>query len=311
VAHTLHYAGGQWDRADRIRRDTDELQRLWQSPDTRWLPVFKANNLIAGNAAVMRTRAELEQTGLSHDGGTFLGLDNKGALFSVECDEQQAHAWRKLQVGSEFVDLRAVGSSMSTDEACLLGYARALSHWQTQNRYCGVCGGLNTLTAGGHVTQCSNVDCQRQVFPRTDPAVIMLVERIDAQGQRSCLLGRTASWPEGVYSTLAGFVEPGESLEDAVVREVAEEAGIAVRDVRYCASQPWPFPQSIMLGFVATAVDDDIVIDTHELEDARWFSESELPLFGDWGDQAPGFKLPRTDSIARFLIDSWLADAKG
>jgi len=151
--------------------------------------------------------------------------------------------------------------------------------------------------------------CEKQVFPRTDPAVIMLVERVTANGERYCLLGRNPAWPDGVFSTLAGFVETGESLEEAVAREVFEEAGIVVSNARYLASQPWPFPQSIMLGFVATADTCEITIDENELAEARWFTDQEIATFGSWGDDSPGPKLPRPDSIARYLIESWRSDS--
>ena len=134
----------------------------------------------------------------------------------------------------------------------------------------------------------------------------MLIERIDSSGKKLCLLGRSPQWPEQVFSTLAGFVETGESLEQAVIREVYEEAGIVVEDVRYVASQPWPFPQSLMVGFVGTAVSSDIQIDTTELEEALWLEADEISTFGNWGDTSVGRKLPRPDSIARFLIDQWM-----
>lgn len=154
--------------------------------------------------------------------------------------------------------------------------------------------------------RCGSASCEKQLFPRTDPAVIMLVERHTESGERVCLLGRSAAWPKEVYSTLAGFVETGESLEEAVAREVLEEASITVTDVRYMASQPWPFPQSIMLGFIATATSDVIDIDPAELAEAHWFSDKQIADFGNWGDESTGPKLPRPDSIARYLIDSWI-----
>ena len=149
-------------------------------------------------------------------------------------------------------------------------------------------------------------------FPRTDPAVIMLVAHDDPQGQGpACLLGRQSRWVEGMYSTLAGFVDPGETLEQAVAREVFEESGIAVSDVRYQASQPWPFPSSLMLGFRATATTTAITIDAREIEDARWFTSAEVKSFGEWGTgPAPEgeLRLPRKDSVSRWLIEHWLED---
>ena len=140
-------------------------------------------------------------------------------------------------------------------------------------------------------------------FPRTDPAVIMLV----TDGDRA-LLGRQPTWPPGRYSALAGFVEPVESLEEAVAREVLEETGVRVSDVRYVASQPWPFPASLMIGFRATAETFDITIDDDELTEARWFTAAELRAAGEWGDEGAALKLPRRDSIARQLVEGWLVD---
>ena len=124
--------------------------------------------------------------------------------------------------------------------------------------------------------------------------------------ERRCLLGRQRNWPKGMYSTLAGFVEIGESLEQAVAREVYEESGIKTKNIRYVYSQPWPFPASMMLGFLAEATTTDILVDTNELEDAKWFSVSEISKFGEWGNNKYKFQLPRKDSIARLLIDSWM-----
>jgi NAD+ diphosphatase len=169
-------------------------------------------------------------------------------------------------------------------------------HWRTKHRFCGVCGGVCEPRSAGNAMSCTA--CNTQHFPRTDPAVIMLVVRGD-----SCLLGHSQRFPNTtMYSTLAGFVEPGESLEEAVRREVEEEAGIKVGQVRYHSSQPWPFPSSIMLGFHAEGLSEDITVDTDELRDARWFSRDDLR-----NHEQLGFSLPRVDSIARRLIEDWLA----
>ena len=174
--------------------------------------------------------------------------------------------------------------------------ARGLCYWHATHRYCGRCGSENTLVEAGHSRLCTNEQCKHQTFPRTDPAVIMVVTRTFADGIQRCLLGRKAIWAPGMYSSLAGFVDPGESLEQAVAREVMEEAGIVVGNVRYIASQPWPFPSSIMLGFIAEAVTEDIHVDKDELDDAQWFSREELKRFGNWHEEGEHFKLPRTDS---------------
>ena len=154
---------------------------------------------------------------------------------------------------------------------------------------------------------CQNESCRRETYPRTDPAVIMLVEhQPDDGGSPVCLMGSHRRLPSKVFSTLAGFVEPGESLEEAVAREVREEVGIAVSDVKYHASQPWPFPASIMLGFYATATTTEITVDDVELASARWFNTDEIKSAGDWGDASALDQLPRKDSIARHIVNTWV-----
>lgn len=304
----LHYTGLTLDRADHLRRDEEKISQLWTSPTTRLYPLYHLKNLVnvRDNYAVFETQLDLANVYLGHQQGTFLGLDGENAVFAVNCTDQQAVCWQELHAGAEFVDLRSSGPALPRDQAPILGYARGILHWQQQNPYCSLCGSENRLSSGGHMMRCKSTECNKQTFPRTDPAVIMLIERVTSQGERVCLLGRSPAWPLEVYSTLAGFVETGESLEEAVAREVFEEAGIHIKDVRYLASQPWPFPQSIMLGFIATATSEKIEIDPVELAEARWFSDREISAFGNWGDEAPGPKLPRPDSIARFLIDSWM-----
>ena len=180
-------------------------------------------------------------------------------------------------------------------------------YWNSNTRHCLHCGRRMVSRNAGHARQCMDESCGYMVFPRTDPAVIMLVSHTPPDGgEPLCLLGRSPAWPEGVFSTLAGFVEPGETLEHAVRREVFEEAGILTSDVRYIASQPWPFPRSIMLGFEAVATSTAITCDPVELADAQWFTRKQLLRFGNWGDAGDNYKLPRKDSIARYLIDRWM-----
>lgn len=205
---------------------------------------------------------------------------------------------RQVAPAAEWAEVRRFVADLAREEASLLAYARGIAYWQRRHRFCGACGAPTRATKGGHVLSCTNAACGIDHFPRTDPAVIMLVEH----GERA-LFGRHANWPGGRYSTLAGFVEPGESLEQAVIREVAEEAGVSVGSVRYHSSQPWPFPASVMVGFIATATSDAITVDHTELEDARWFTRAEVRQFPELG-----FSLSSTDSIARRLIEDWLAE---
>jgi NAD+ diphosphatase len=201
-------------------------------------------------------------------------------------------------VGGDFVDLRLTGGQLPADEAGLLAYARALVWWRQRHRFCGNCGSPAVPTDAGHVMVCTREGCGMQVFPRIDPAIIVLV----TDGERA-LLGRQAAWPAGRYSTIAGFVEPGESFEDAVVREVREETSVEVGELEYRSSQPWPFPSSVMIGFVARARTTEIACPDGELEDARWFSCAEM------ANGIPA--LPPPQSISFRLIADWYQTQTG
>jgi NAD+ diphosphatase len=194
--------------------------------------------------------------------------------------------------GTEYEELRPLLPLQSADEAQLLTYARALLVWRSRQRFCGVCGAPTVPRNAGHMLLCTNETCQSQFFPRIDPAIIVLV----TDGSHA-LLGRQAAWPTGRYSALAGFVEPGESLEEAVAREVEEETGVQIGPPRYFASQPWPFPASLMLGFHAHALMAPVRLDG-ELEDARWFERRELQA-------SPNILLPPAHTIARRLLEAW------
>jgi NAD+ diphosphatase len=225
-----------------------------------------------------------------------------GAIYLGEADGVVYAALRgprALSIGGRPVDswagLREVGADLGDLDAGLLVQAVGIVEWHERNRFSPLTGAPTTIERAGWVQR--DPDSGSEVFPRTDPAVIMLVH----DGGDRCVLGRQAVWPPGRFSILAGFVEPGESAEAAVVREVAEEVGIAVTDVRYVSSQPWPFPQSLMLGFVARATEEELRIDHDEIEEARWFSREELRSGS--GPQA----LPPTVSIARHILDRWVA----
>jgi NAD+ diphosphatase len=301
VSRPNAYTGSPLDRATALREDAEFLAHALTHPDTLFVPVWRSRNLMKGVAegqpeAVLLTGAAAEAVRMADGPWAFLGLWEGRPVFAIDC----SHAEDPLPLlpagmGS-FTDLRQVAGLLPPGEASVLAHARGMMHWRTRHRFCGVCGGRCAPRSGGHILVCER--CGAQHFPRTDPAVIMLVVRGDA-----CLLGHSHRFPNvTMYSTLAGFVEPGESLEEAVRREVREEAGIEVGEVRYHSSQPWPFPSSIMLGFHAEALSEEIRIDPGELRDARWFTRDEIR-----NHQALGFSLPRPDSIARRLIEDWLA----
>ena len=268
------------------------------------LPVWRSKNLVLPGAdprAVMLPAADAAELCKKSDAVVFLGMLGRVPHFAADLSDLDDPFVLDCIAGKgEFVDLRTVGSLVGHNEAALLAYARGLFHWHRQHRFCGACGSPTEMREAGHLRVCTNPQCGVEHFPRTDPAIIVLVSRGD-----KALLGRKSEWPPGMYSTLAGFVEPGESLELAVAREVMEEVGVAVSDVRYHSSQPWPFPASLMLGYYARAETEAISFNTQELEDARWFTRDELAAGA--GGRA---SRPRSDSIARRLIDEWIAHGK-
>lgn len=229
-----------------------------------------------------------------------LGDDGLHCYFAVNIERLPSGAAECLGSLGAFEPLRRHAALMPGQLAALLGYARAAAGWHSLARFCSLCGHPTASRPGTLAQVCTNPDCKALHFPRVNPAMIVLIHHDDDYGQR-CLLGRQPGWKPKVYSALSGYVEPGESAEDAVLREVFEETGIRVRDVRYFSSQPWPFSDSLMLGFLARAIDTEIRRDEAELEDARWFYRHEIPGLLDSGVLA----LPAPETIARQLFDAW------
>jgi NAD+ diphosphatase len=288
------FAGAFVDRSGEMRKDADWLNEALTNAETRFVPVWGDHCLVGGDPLqlVLLERQQIRHF-LNEHNQIFLGLFRGKPAFAVSIPNDGTPPYPEL---GEFQDLRYLGAVLPPDEANLAAHARGLVLWHSSQLFCGRCGSPARPDTSGNSRRCVNTDCDREIFPRVDPAIIVLV----ADGDR-CLLGRQTSWPEGLYSTIAGFVEPGESLEDAVRREVYEETNIRVASVHYHSSQPWPFPSSLMLGFVAaadTTLAQNICLNDGELEDARWFTRAELRA---------GFpKLPFSISIARRLIMSWL-----
>jgi NAD+ diphosphatase len=312
----LHYAGGHLDRADKLRKAPDWIAERLARPDSLIVPVWRNHNQIAGFGArpaapraVLYTRDRAEVLMAQASEVVFLGLEVDRAVFAADFSTSETPHAITLAREESFVDVRQVGALLEAQEAALMAYARGMVYWHRHHRFCGACGHATESRLGGHMRQCTNPACGRETFPRTDPAVIMLVEHRPPGGAPArCLLGRQSSWPPGSYSTLASFVEPGESLEEAVAREVFEETGVRLAQVVYQASQPWPFPASIMVGYRALAATTEVGVDGDELEDARWFTAEEVCRAAEWGDDGASLKLPRKDSISRFLIDSWAGE---
>jgi NAD+ diphosphatase len=294
------YTGSPLDRAAQLREDADWIHRTLAAPETLFAPVWRSRNLMKGleqgrPEAVLLTAEAAEAVRMQDGPWAFLGLWETRPVFAVDCSAAEDPLPLLPEGMGGFADLRQVAGLLPPGEASVLAHARGMMHWRTRHRFCGACGAPCAPRSAGHAMVCTG--CNAQHFPRTDPAVIMLVVRGD-----SCLLGHSHRFPNVMmYSTLAGFVEPGESFEEAVRREVKEEAGVEVGEVAYHSSQPWPFPSSIMIGFHAEGLTEAIRIDPEELKDARWFSRAELR-----NHAALGFSLPRVDSIARRLIEDWL-----
>src|SRR5437773_6009348 len=319
------YAHPGFERAGLRRRDTVWILERITDPGSLFVPVWRNQNLVIEldgsepRAAVLASDAVAAMLGSNYAGAeehlargevVFLGVVEERAHFALDLSPIEAplEMVRSPALAASgideaqvrFIDLRQLGGRIERREGALLALARAMLFWHARHRFCGLCGNPTRSEAAGHMRRCTDPACHTMHFPRTDPAVIMLV----TDGDRA-LLGRNKNFPvPGMYSTLAGFVEPGESLEDAVAREVREETAIEVGAVNYHSSQPWPFPANIMLGFYADAASTDITVDYGELEDARWFERDWLMSHVD----DDSFRMPRRDSIARRLIGDWLAD---
>jgi NAD+ diphosphatase len=225
-----------------------------------------------------------------------LGSFDDATYFAVAVAQPEPVLDRLAHGNARFEDLRLAGAQLPAQQAGVLAYARAMLHWRGRHRFCGACGAPTQPASAGHVQRCTAADCGIDHFPRLDPAIIVLV----TDGERA-LLGRQAAWPAGRYSTIAGFVEPGESLEDAVAREVLEETGVAVVDAEYHSSQPWPFPSSLMIGYLARADAAEVPRADEELEDVRWFTREEIAA------GHPG--LPPPQSVSYRLIEQWYDSA--
>jgi NAD+ diphosphatase len=271
------------------RTDAAWLEEVWADPGTRVLALaggrFPVVEEPDGGASVA-----WRSPGQAPEGLRLLLGDQDGTVHvAVVADEETEAAG-----GTTWETLRGLGGRLREADAGLVVHAVALAEWHRAHRYCPRCGSPLRAAEGGHLLECTG--CGRSQFPRTDPAVIMLV----TDGERA-LLGRQAAWPPGRYSTLAGFVEPGESLEDAVRREVMEEVGVRIGEVSYVGNQPWPFPASLMVGFFAHADTAEIDVDGDEIEDARWFTREEIAALAREGTVV----LPGGFSISRALVEAW------
>lgn len=286
----IAFAGSPLDRADHIRMDDEALAGLmnWRARvlllDGLLPGVDDQGGLVWGSLADVAPEAELVFLGLIEGKAHFAPVPAQGA-------EGPAYAMPRAW---------ALMTQLSPPDLAIYGAARSLVDWHARHRFCARCGAPTRLAKGGWQRHCAA--CGADHFPRTDPVTIMLVEH-----EGKLLLGRQPRFPPKMYSALAGFVEPGETIEEAVVREIREEAGVAVRNVRYIASQPWPFPSQLMIGCTSVADDPTLAIDTTELEDARWFTRAELEAARAAGEAGTDLLyFPRPFAIAHHLICWWL-----
>ncbi|WP_132951624.1 NAD(+) diphosphatase [Rhodovulum bhavnagarense] len=312
-ANQITFGGGGLERAAILRGDAAAMQRLWADGATRVLPFWRGKPLCApGGLGWLPCAQQVVSRG--RDQAVFLGLAHGGARFALDLsdwqpDEMPTTLGAFLDPSEQrhpglpdthaFAELRREMTRLSPLEAELAATARAVLGWHGTHGFCAACGTKSVVTEAGWQRQCPA--CGTRHFPRTDPVVIMLITR-----GNSVLMGRSPGWPEGMFSLLAGFVEPGETVEAAVRREVAEETGVAVGPVNYLASQPWPFPASLMIGCHGRAESGTITVDPTEIEEALWVSREEL-LAVEAGEN-PVIQPAREGAIARFLLRMWLAD---
>lgn len=294
------YTAPGLDRAHHIRRDPAAVAAAWAAPGRVVLPVWRNRH-----AFDARTLAPLglPDAGAAED-AVFLGLLDGAPWFAADVSARDEPP---VLEGARWEDLRTLGPAAPGGAAAALAAARGLLAWHRRHGFCGVCGAPTAAAEAGHLRHCTAATCGERHFPRLDPVVIM---RVTDDADR-VLLGHAHRMPPGMVTVLAGFVEHGETLEQAVAREVAEETGVIVDpgSVRYQASQPWPFPASLMLAFTARATTTAITVDPAELAHACWATRAEVATFREVAEDGDGPALPRGDSVARWLLEGWRSGA--
>lgn len=299
----IAFSGNPLDRASEKRGDAAWLAARRADPMARVLPLWKLQPLLLGpQDATKETQLAFIEGELASGLGAsdamevFLGLDHDGPRFARDISALADPLAASLASHGHFRDARSAASMLSSNEIAILGQAKALIDWHKRHGFCAQCGAATIVSDGGYRRLCPQ--CKAEHFPRTDPAVIMLVTAGD-----HCLLGRNKRFAGGLYSTLAGFIEPGETIEEAVRREVYEEVRVRVGSVHYFASQPWPFPSSLMIGCFAESLSREIEVDGNEILAAHWFGRAEVKHMLD--GESHEVKLPRREAIAFHLIRNW------
>jgi NAD+ diphosphatase len=290
----IPFAGDELDHGEHLR-EPEQMLALMQKTSARAILIHKGKIGIGAGGRPHRIHpSDLVGHDLMAPGPLFLGMEGDRPIFAFSVDKPEA-----FMPEQNFVSLRGIGGNLKPSDLALAGRAKSLFAWHFTDKHCVSCGSKTVARGGGIKQQCTG--CGAESFPRVNPVAIMLV----TDGDR-VLLGRGAGWPEGAMSALAGFISPGESIEEAAQREVLEEAGIKTKNPRYVFSQPWPFPAQLMMGIMLEAVNTDITIDPKELEDARWFTrEDVLAVYEKRGEAF--MRLPR-QTIAHQLLRHWLAE---
>jgi NAD+ diphosphatase len=295
------FAGNPLNRASERRGDTAWLEGQLASSESLGIALWNGRPFVEktkdGGWQVAYLPAKLvgELAG-GPERLLFMGLWNETAIFAVDMEGPADPANGPLQGLGEFKDLRLLAAQMPGPDAAILATAKAMFEWRRKHGYCAACGQPSEPREGGWKRQCPS--CQAEHFPRTDPVVIML-----AHHEGRCMLGRQEAWPKGMYSALAGFLEPGESIEEACARELAEEAALKTVRVRYHSTQPWPYPSSLMIGLIAEVADDQAAPDQTELSEVRWFTRAEARAL--LAGEIEGAFCPQPMAIAHQLIRAW------
>lgn len=308
----LHFTDESADRREEARTDPVALEKLMKGPEARFMLLHSGRVKVVQEPSMAldwqpwrAVNAEVEKGAEIVHLGTLGGVP-RFAVVPAEIPQTIETRPREVKADGDFVGVFQAGAGLSPPEAQLAAQATHFANWINRSRHCGRCGAPMQSVDGGHRRLCTNQSCKWQEFPRTDPVVLALVTRGDR-----CILARQPRFPPGFYSPLAGFVAPAETIEAAVRREVHEEVGVRVGPVTYLASQPWPFPGSLMMGFVATALDDALSVDKAELEDAQWFDHAEVAaLQRSEPVRGKSLNLPPPGVVARLVIDHWMSGGK-
>jgi NAD+ diphosphatase len=306
MGQAVLFSGSPLDREGQRRRDPKWVDAQIAHPDSRFLALARLEVLVktGSDLQLAWARGEIRTSIDAEVGPVLLGTRDGVAHFAVDVSPlRDPAAELGLAGAAEFRDARAIAPRLAASEAAIVAQARSMIDWHARHRFCAACGEQTVSTQAGYARGCR--DCHAEHFPRTDPVAIMLVTRGDR-----CLLGRQATWPASMFSALAGFIEPGETIEEAVGREVREESSIRVGEVRYLASQPWPFPSSLMIGCVAEALTERIEIDPEELEEARWFDRDTLRREIEAPGSTGQVLLPPPMAIAHQLVRLWALDGR-